>query len=160
MTDATNMKMARMEGIEPTPKLIDKAPKLVLKFGVMKLLKDKTGEEIARDRKYRREHYYRNKERYLAKQKVLNKRAANIATQTIQALKKPCFFCQEADPCCIDFHHLIPSEKSFAVSRARGAGLSPERIIAEAKKCVCLCANCHRKLHAGKLALPAGIAPA
>lgn len=69
----------------------------------------------------------------------------------INSLKTPCVFCGEADPICIDWHHIDPSQKSFQISHIRGK--AKERTLEEIKKCVCVCANCHRKLHAGKISL-------
>lgn len=44
-----------------------------------------------------------------------------------------------------DFHHLNPSTKAFTLS---GSCLSASkvRIIQEAKKCIMVCSNCHRKI--------------
>lgn len=63
-----------------------------------------------------------------------------------------CVLCAEDDPDCLDFHHVDPKEKkfSFAVAVLR----SRELLVAEAAKCVILCANCHRKFHAGTVAIP------
>jgi transposase-like protein len=48
----------------------------------------------------------------------------------------------------LEFHHLVPSEKSFSLSH-RGVARSLERARAEASKCVLLCANCHAEVEAG-----------
>ena len=50
---------------------------------------------------------------------------------------------------CIDaleFHHLNPDEKDFGVSC--GDTRSLEKLKAEADKCIMVCANCHREIHA------------
>lgn len=47
-----------------------------------------------------------------------------------------------------EFHHLDPSLKDFAIS-ADGVARPWERIAAELAKCVLVCANCHREIHAG-----------
>lgn len=63
-----------------------------------------------------------------------------------------CAVCGEAESACLDFHHRNPAEKLFTLSSA--ADLSKrtmEEIKAEALKCDPLCANCHRKLHAGRI---------
>ena len=52
----------------------------------------------------------------------------------------------KASMAALDFHHLIESEKSFALSD--GYSFSLRKLFEEMKKCVCLCANCHRELHA------------
>jgi hypothetical protein len=47
----------------------------------------------------------------------------------------------------LDFHHLDPSGKEFAIGRVRCKSL--ESIKAELDKCALLCANCHREAEAG-----------
>ena len=48
----------------------------------------------------------------------------------------------------LEFHHIDESTKSFSIS---GSTKSLEKQKVEADKCVMLCANCHRELHAGLL---------
>jgi hypothetical protein len=57
-----------------------------------------------------------------------------------------CVVCGEMEAACLDAHHVDPSEKDANVSSLAG---QPVLLAEELKKCVCLCANCHRKLHAG-----------
>jgi 5-methylcytosine-specific restriction endonuclease McrA len=55
--------------------------------------------------------------------------------------------------CCIeamDFHHLVPGEKDPGISVSRQT-ISYERAVAEVDKCILLCSNCHREVHAGLL---------
>lgn len=62
-----------------------------------------------------------------------------------------CQVCGEnSHPQVLDLHHLDPSVKEGSPSMLR---TSWDRWISEAKKCVVLCANCHRKVHAGILEL-------
>lgn len=67
------------------------------------------------------------------------------------SLKTPCIVCGEKEPVCIDWHHIDPKTKSFTI----GASFSKAKklILAEIQKCVCLCSNCHRKVHNGKINL-------
>lgn len=53
----------------------------------------------------------------------------------------------------LEFHHLDPSAKSFAVS-AKGATRSIAALRAEAEKCILLCANCHAMVEAGVVGVP------
>ena len=46
----------------------------------------------------------------------------------------------------LEFHHIDESTKSFALS---GSTKALDKQKAEADKCLMLCANCHRELHAG-----------
>jgi transposase len=52
----------------------------------------------------------------------------------------------------LEFHHLVPAEKSFSLSH-RGVARSLEKARAEASKCVLLCANCHSEVEAGLISL-------
>lgn len=47
----------------------------------------------------------------------------------------------------LEFHHLDPVKKDVKFSQLKSWG--KERRIAELEKCVLLCANCHRGVHAG-----------
>jgi predicted HNH restriction endonuclease len=47
----------------------------------------------------------------------------------------------------LDLHHKDASQKDFGISSG-GLTRSWELVKAEADKCVLLCANCHRELHA------------
>lgn len=62
-----------------------------------------------------------------------------------------CIFCGEDEVSCLEFHHTDPTTKEFTIGQS--AMLSKKRIVAEIKKCVILCCNCHRKLHAGMISL-------
>ncbi|HSS42780.1 MAG TPA: helix-turn-helix domain-containing protein [Solirubrobacterales bacterium] len=58
----------------------------------------------------------------------------------------------------LEFHHLDPSLKKFQLSH-NGATRSLARSRAEARKCVLLCANCHREVEAGITAVPLNSVP-
>ena len=58
-------------------------------------------------------------------------------------IKTPCVKCGENRLVVIEFHHIDPSQKSFTISQQRNIEAAKE----EAKKCVCLCANCHKEFH-------------
>jgi transposase len=53
----------------------------------------------------------------------------------------------------LEFHHLVPAEKSFSLSH-RGVTRAMETARSEARKCVLLCANCHAEVEAGLVTLP------
>jgi len=48
----------------------------------------------------------------------------------------------------LDFHHLDPSKKDFAISELKS--YSWEIIQSELDKCICVCKNCHAEIH-GKI---------
>lgn len=64
-----------------------------------------------------------------------------------------CMCCGESEPSCFDFHHVDPAVKDFGIAEMIGR-FSWDRILVELKKCVCVCANCHRKIHAGIMQCP------
>lgn len=47
----------------------------------------------------------------------------------------------------LDFHHVNPSEKSFPLDARHLSNCSVTSILEESKKCILVCANCHRELH-------------
>jgi hypothetical protein len=53
----------------------------------------------------------------------------------------------------LQFHHVDPTTKSFALSR-EGVTRSLARAREEARKCVLLCANCHAEVEGGLAQLP------
>ncbi len=48
----------------------------------------------------------------------------------------------------LDFHHIDPQLKSFGISSG-GFSRSWDSIISEIRKCVLVCANCHREIELG-----------
>lgn len=61
-----------------------------------------------------------------------------------------CKFCTETEPCCLELHHTDPSAKETHPSLMR---TSWDRFMQEAKKCIVVCSNCHKKIHKGLLIL-------
>tara|TARA_R110000823_G_scaffold239366_1_gene364586 strand:+ start:59 stop:622 length:564 start_codon:yes stop_codon:yes gene_type:complete len=73
----------------------------------------------------------------------------------VKAFGGVCACCEINGPSCImDFHHLDPDEKEFGFGAIRANIKSWGKIAKEVRKCVMLCANCHRKHHAGLLNIP------
>ena len=60
-----------------------------------------------------------------------------------------CCLCGECDSDLIDWHHIDPSLKEFALCQ----GSSEDRWWEEVLKCIPVCALCHRKIHSEKLCL-------
>jgi hypothetical protein len=60
-----------------------------------------------------------------------------------------CTVCGETEPWVLDMHHLDPSSKE--TNSATSATL--KAFLKEADKCILLCSNCHRKVHAGILTI-------
>jgi len=53
--------------------------------------------------------------------------------------------CNEA----LEFHHLDPSKKDFSFGAIRANPKNFSSIIDELRKCIMVCANCHREIHYG-----------
>ena len=99
-------------------------------------------------REYRRKHYHKNKEsHYIRNQKTHDK----IKAYSDSVKKDGCKICGEKEICTLDYHHLSDKEENVA-KLLRGGSL--KKVKEEIEKCVVLCANCHRKLHAGILTYP------
>ena len=47
----------------------------------------------------------------------------------------------------LEFHHLDPSKKDFAISKKKAKYI--DSLKPELDKCILLCSNCHRELHGG-----------
>lgn len=62
-----------------------------------------------------------------------------------------CAICGETILAVLDWHHLDPDGKDAAPSDLVNCSL--ERKLAELKKCILLCANHHRMLHAGMIVI-------
>ncbi len=64
--------------------------------------------------------------------------------QLIDIMGGKCLDCSKSFPISVyDFHHVNPEEKESTIR----FGWKWERILEESKKCVLLCANCHRIRH-------------
>jgi transposase len=62
-----------------------------------------------------------------------------------------CGYCRI--PAALEFHHLEPAQKSFAIG-SRGVARAYDEVRAEAAKCILLCSNCHAEVEAGMAVLP------
>ena len=76
------------------------------------------------------------------------KRKKIVAIINEEKIKQGCAQCKnhfENNPECLDFHHPNPSTKIKNVSYYwRSSWAQLEKITEEYKKCIVLCANCHR----------------
>lgn len=53
----------------------------------------------------------------------------------------------------LEFHHVDPAQKDFGVS-SQGYTHSWDKVKQEIDKCVLVCANCHREIHANIIPCP------
>jgi len=78
---------------------------------------------------------------------AVSKRRNRLKEMTVDYRGGKCIFCGYSKcPQALDFHHIDES--------AKGLTKSWSKIKQEADKCVLVCANCHRELHAGVVQLP------
>lgn len=105
------------------------------------------------------DRYIQNKEYYLEYQREYRKKHREIISKKQNAKRKiklnylidllgdKCSICGHSFPDCVyDFHHINPEEKEFTISEFMGYSL--HKLEKEAHKCILVCANCHRILHA------------
>lgn len=60
-----------------------------------------------------------------------------------------CSLCDEREPVALDLHHVDPAGKDENPSSL--VTYSTDTMKKEIRKCIVLCSNCHRKVHAGIL---------
>ena len=48
----------------------------------------------------------------------------------------------------LEFHHLNPNEKEFSFGSIVASPKSWSKIVNEIRKCICVCSNCHKEIHA------------
>ena len=94
-------------------------------------------------------HYVKNKSRF----KRRNYEAKQKRQEIIRSMMTPCAMCGEYDPAIMDWHHVDPESKTGSVSDL--AKRHPIQVaLDEIEKCICLCSNCHRRLHFYNLGPP------
>ena len=96
---------------------------------------------------YSSNYYEANKESEktrIKERKVKNKKIWDEFKATLK-----CAVCNENHPAVLDFHHVNPAEKEYAISTLV-SNKSFTKARKEVEKCIVLCANCHRKHHYGE----------
>jgi hypothetical protein len=100
--------------------------------------------EFHRKENERRREWYRTVGRDLTRER--SKRYRMWFDEYKKTLK--CEKCGEQHSATIDFHHKNPDEKEKNIAcLAARCSKKREEVFAEIRKCIVLCANCHRKLH-------------
>ena len=101
-------------------------------------------ERKRKQREYSARYYANNKELSIARTKAQHKKQKAKWGAYKDSLS--CITCGFSHPAVIDFHHVDPATKTASVNvlvANRRYGAAREEI----KKCVPLCANCHRIHH-------------
>ncbi len=79
--------------------------------------------------------------------KIRTKRNQERKLKAIRLLGGKCKKCgYNKCSAALEFHHKDPSKKEFEIKNAIEK-YSWKRVIPELKKCILLCANCHREIH-------------
>ena len=95
-------------------------------------------------KEYMRQWYLKNKARHTGYVRNRDRKIKDWFKDYKKSLQ--CEDCGENHPACLDFHHINPAEKSFALGIVNKF-LSVKLLQDEIAKCRVLCANCHRKEH-------------
>ena len=69
--------------------------------------------------------------------------------EEIQEIKSECQCakCGDSRGYVLDFHHINPDEKENTIARMTSNNYQLDKVYDEIKKCIVLCANCHREFH-------------
>jgi len=95
-------------------------------------------------RKGSAKYYSKNKEKV---KKLTNRNKILLRERWIEfKSSKKCRYCGAAHPAIIDFHHVIRDNTKIKVHYLVRNG-QYQRAMEEVKKCIPLCANCHRIHH-------------
>lgn len=97
-----------------------------------------------KQREYSRRWYEKNKARHIADTAKNKNRYRKNWTDFKASLS--CTYCNAQHPAIIDFHHVIRDKTKQSVNRLASEGRYAAAL-EETKKCIPLCANCHRILH-------------
>lgn len=78
-----------------------------------------------------------------------------IKIRMIQAFHNKCCICEKTFiPEIYEFHHINASEKTKGLSYGVAYSWSWKRIVQELRKCIMVCANCHRLIEYGNKEIP------
>jgi len=96
------------------------------------------------DRKIKKEYYQRNRSKVIQENVERHNNNRDRFNEWKSTLS--CRRCGEADIACLDFHHIDPTQKDLSIAELLSNN-SFKKIAEELKKCVCICRNCHGKIH-------------
>ena len=94
---------------------------------------------------YHKVHYEAHKAKYIQHAKEYKDQVrAYVDTKKLKCSVRSC---GEHHVAALEFHHKDPKQKELSISVMITNGLSVKKVKEEMKKCIVLCANCHKKLH-------------
>jgi predicted HNH restriction endonuclease len=102
-------------------------------------------------RETNKQWYKKNTAYQKKKVKARNKKYANEMRNWFKEYKSTlkCLLCSEDCSACLEFHHKDENKEFNIGYTASGGRVSFNKLKAEIEKCVVLCSNCHKKVHAG-----------
>lgn len=90
---------------------------------------------------------YSNRAEYL--KMAVAKRRKMIKAKAISYMGGRCIFCKyNRCSAALEFHHIDSKTKEFGLGK-NGLTRSWHKTLAELKKCILVCSNCHKEIHAG-----------
>jgi hypothetical protein len=95
-------------------------------------------------KQWSKNHYEKNKKDYIQRADIKKKQNRKEWEEFKNTLA--CTKCGESHPATLDFHHVVRDPNNHKVHRLIANGCIT-KAKEEIKKCVVLCANCHRKHH-------------
>lgn len=107
---------------------------------------------LKKQKEVQKRYYKENKAVYINRNQERRKKRKEWFEEITKNDK--CLFCNEKEKCCLDYHHVNPQEKDDEVKKMLNEFRSKKKVLKELEKCICVCANCHRKIHAGILIIP------
>lgn len=92
---------------------------------------------------------YQDRAEYL--KQAVSKRRTQLKQRAIEYKGGSCVYCNY-NKCAsaLEFHHTDPSQKDFGISKS-GITRSWSTVQDELDKCILVCSNCHKEIHAGLL---------
>jgi hypothetical protein len=79
----------------------------------------------------------------------------NTKDKMVEAMGGKCQCCgYDKHTAALAFHHIDPNQKDIGFSGARANPKAWSKIVAELRKCILVCHNCHSEIHAGVRSLP------
>ena len=98
----------------------------------------------AKAKEYSKQHYGKNKERIIEVSKANKNKDRAVWQEYKKTLS--CVKCGQNHTATLDFHHIVKDKSNTQVNKLTSSGkyLAAKE---EIKKCMVLCANCHRIHH-------------
>jgi hypothetical protein len=110
-------------------------------------------------RDYNRDRYNNDPEfrkLHISRVRAVDVKRRKIFDELIAAFRsKGCAIkgCPEKEACALVAHHTDPSTKDFNIGDGIRGKFAVGRMVNELAKCVCLCYNCHAKVHTGLISV-------